>query len=316
MRELARLLILVAVLCSGAVGAKEKEIGFHLPTYPQTDEKLGVTQYYLFYYAFEQLSPEAKGNCNFSYHPDGQLYIHGEDHEVDKCTIAFGAALHALSGGQLTPETFKESKEAYLNYLKDEGHEEHLSVANEIEYQTAVSNVQSLFPLPIMMQSMLPDMVHWDGGPKVDGSVELIDASPELYYALELSQEDKDHISKLITQLGDLGWFALWKDRKEMRKLGKKIKPVHPLRFMGHILSDNHLKKRMPKIMGDFFKKKSFLYGETEEEGFGQRMSRELQQGNMMQYVPGFAEQVGVSKESIFIYFKTHNWEGLIRHLM
>ena len=316
MKELGRLLILVVTLCGGMLGAKDKEVGFHLPTYPQTDEKLGVTQYYLFYYAFQQLGEEAKGNCSFSYHPDGQLYIHGEDHEVDKCTIAFGTELYSLIGGQLTPEAFEESKKAYLNYLKDEGHEEHLSIADQIDYDHALASVQSLFPLPIMMQSMLPDMVHWEEGAQVDGSVELIDASPELYYALELSQEDRDHISKLITQLGDLGWFALWRDRKEMRKLGKKIKPVHPLRFMGHIMGDSHLKKKMPKIMGDYFKKKSFLYGEADEEGFGQRMSRELQHGNMMQYVPGFAEQVGVSKESILIYFKTHNWEGLIRHLM
>ena len=140
--------------------------------------------------------------------------------------------------------------------------------------------------------------------------------STKVFYQLRLTVDDQSNISKMIKNLGELGWIGLLKKKSDMEKIGDSIIHVHPLRFLGHVVSNPSLKKQLPKIMGDFIKRKSFLNGHGKRIGFAQRMTNEINRNNMMQYVPGFAQQIGVSKESLQKYFNNHDWESLIRDLM
>lgn len=296
---------------------QEKRIGFHLPSYPQTDLEMGSIQYFLFFHAFLELDPIEKGSSGFSYLPVGQLFINGEEEKVEECVIAFGFNLEKVILGELSQEMFKISKEKYIDFLKGEGEVDAIAFAEKLDLDQVLSFGPTLYPLPIMMQSMLPDTITWENDTIDDDEfIELSDSSPQLFYALRLTEEDQQNTSKMIKNLGDLGWIALWNDRKEMKKLGKKMKTIHPLRSMGFILSNPALKKRMSKVMGDMFKRKGFLNGDGEDEGFSQRMTREAHNNNLIQYLPGFAESLRVSQESIIKYFKKHDWEGLIFYLL
>lgn len=138
----------------------------------------------------------------------------------------------------------------------------------------------------------------------------------QLFYQLPIDQSDQDHISRLIKKMADSGYWELLKKKKDMEKLGDKIQHVHPLRFIGYVYGHHSLKSRMPKIMDDRFKRRGFLNGHGGKEGFAQRMTKEAHHHNLMQFVPGFAQSVGVSEAAIESYFDRHDWEGLLRFLM
>lgn len=147
--------------------------------------------------------------------------------------------------------------------------------------------------------------------------VELVSDQPnyQLFYNLPISEAQQNAISKLIKKMGDSGYWTLVKIHTEMEALGNQVVPVHPLRFIGHIYGNPSLKKRMPKILNDIFKRRSFLNGYGKQEGFAQRMTREANHKNLMQYLPGFAQSIGVRQSSIEPYFHKHDWEGLLVYL-
>ena len=95
-----------------------------------------------------------------------------------------------------------------------------------------------------------------------------------------------------------------------MKKLGKKIEPVHPLRFLGYIFSTNELKKRMPKIKESHFKWNKFT------EGLFERLSKEARHDNLNRFVPRFAQVVGFSESVIEDCVRRHDWSGMLDYLM
>lgn len=134
--------------------------------------------------------------------------------------------------------------------------------------------------------------------------------NPQLFHNLRLTPDDCHNIAKLIKNMADLSLWELLKKSKDMKKLGRKIEPVHPLRFLGFIFSNPSLKKRMPKIQDSHFKWSKFM------DGLGERLSKEARHHNLNQYIPGFCQVVGKSSHSIELYIQNHDWYGLLDYLM
>lgn len=310
---LSKVLVLITlVIGGGIVGNAEETIRMRvrLPTYPQTDRDLALVQNFLIYQAFSEVEPEAKEGYKFSFDIEGELFIEGAQGKIDFFSKAFGSALQKVANTEIPEERFQEAKSHYLNSFSKEdlqGKE----LAEEIKWEDVIEVKGSIQPLGRMLYSVAASLA-------VKPELTLVSKTPnhQLFHQLSISENDQHNISRLIKKMADSGYWELLKKRKDMEKLGDKVQDVHPLRFIGFVYSHPSLKRRMPKIMNDIFKRRGFLNGHGSKEGFAQRMTKEFNGGNLMQYLPGFAQSVGVTQESIEQYFQRHDWEGLLRHLM
>lgn len=130
------------------------------------------------------------------------------------------------------------------------------------------------------------------------------------FYSLRLTSDDRYNITKLIKSMGDLNLWELLKKSKQMKKLGKKINPIHPMRFLAFIYSNPSLKKRMPKIRNSYFKWSKFM------EGLSERLSLEAKNNNLYQYIPGFCQVIGCRCSDIEEFVLDHDWRGFVDFLM
>jgi len=130
------------------------------------------------------------------------------------------------------------------------------------------------------------------------------------FYALRLTDTDCHNISKLIKQMADLGLWDLLKKSKEMQKLGEKVKPVHPLRFLGYIFSNPELKRRMPTVRESHFKWSKFT------DGLCEGLNREADKGDINRFISGFAQVVGKPIHEVQGFVLRGDWHGLLHYLM
>ena len=134
--------------------------------------------------------------------------------------------------------------------------------------------------------------------------------SIEQYNQLRLTDSDKKHIKKIITTMAENNVFQLILDKKSLEKKGKQIRPVHPLRFLGFICSDNYLRKCLHSISKNHFKWSSFV------DGFKDRMKEESKKGQLLPYVPGFSSQVNTNPSVVEEFIKRGDYEGLMKYFI
>ncbi len=132
----------------------------------------------------------------------------------------------------------------------------------------------------------------------------------DLFYQLPLVDWEMKTIHKIISTMAEKNVFQLALEKKTMEKKGKKIRHVHPLRFIGYTFNDPYLKKCMNEIKKSIFKWHSFV------EGFGERMHEEHHRGNLNSYVPGFAAMLRVNENKVYEYINKKDWEGLVKYLL
>ena len=293
MKGLVYKLVAVSMALVGGLWGKEVQLKHPFLVCSQGDRDLGLVQkFFLFSVDQEVNDPD----CSYFYDLDGHAIMQGPEERMDAYLVAFGGALKKMMGEGIPEHRFEELKEVFVLSLASEIGEQEL--AKEIRWEMTEFAKESLMPRRSSPQ------------------VFLVSHGPELFYQLHLSADDQSNISKMVKNLGELGWLGLLKKKSTMEKLGDKILPVHPLRFLGYVVSNPSLKRQLPKIVDDFVKRKSFFNGHGKRAGFSQRMSSLMNQNQMMQYLPGFAQQVGASEHAILPYFQSHDWEGLVRYLM
>ena len=95
-----------------------------------------------------------------------------------------------------------------------------------------------------------------------------------------------------------------------MNKVGDKVRRVHPLRFIGFILSDPYLRICLKNIESDVIKWANFM------EGYEARMAKESREDNLLKYLPGFAELLEVSESSIQHFIQNEDYSGLVRYFL
>lgn len=132
----------------------------------------------------------------------------------------------------------------------------------------------------------------------------------DLYNQLRLTETDKKLIRKIVTTMADKNVFQLLLDKKTLEKKGKQVRPIHPLKFLGYICADGHLRKCLNTISKNHFKWSSFV------DGFKDRMKEEAKKGQLLPYVPGFSQLLGQDPNIIAGYINRGDYEGLIKHLI
>ena len=136
------------------------------------------------------------------------------------------------------------------------------------------------------------------------------EGSVESFFGLPLSEKEKRFIKSIISTMADKNLIQLVFEKSVLEKKGKKIHHVHPLRFMGYILSSPELKSDVRTIKKSSFKWDAFV------DGFAKRMKEELSHGNVYQHIPGFAMEIGTTAKHVEEYVHKKDFEGLIRSLL
>ncbi len=148
------------------------------------------------------------------------------------------------------------------------------------------------------------DLARDGVGPKTE------EAKP--FFDLPLKEKEKKIIRDLIEGIAEtpLLQLALPSEQGRIKKLGDKARVVHPLRFIGFILSDAQLRKLLKDISESSFKWPRFV------EGFESQMKEEAKKGNLNMYVPGFAELLGADVGQIQELIQKKNYAGVIEFFL
>lgn len=138
-------------------------------------------------------------------------------------------------------------------------------------------------PITFNKKKLSGMLCGWD---PVDGKAKEVakTAEGQLFFNLPLTDDDRNQIRKLIISMADRNVLQLLMDRKSMEKRGDQVRHVHPLRFIGFILGDPHLRRSLKAIRGAVFKWSAFI------DGFEERMEEEFERSEVLPYVQGFAE--------------------------
>ncbi len=130
------------------------------------------------------------------------------------------------------------------------------------------------------------------------------------YNDLVCTEQDRANIYEIVSTVGEKGKIALLFNQAYLREKGAQINHVHPLKFLGVIFSNPHLKMCMAYIWDDYFKRNNFL------TDLSAALSREADRGKLHPYLNDFAKEVNVPPESIKGYFDSRDWANFLLFLI
>ena len=308
-------------------------VRLHLPSLAEDGDSNLATEF-LFRAACLQLSDGERANMSLStsHEGAGELEFKGSEAHLAQFFEAFCVQIEKILDEGLSQEKFDLVKEAYLQELKNVGVLTQVDQVEELTLEEVNHYRALLRPMLRSMSQLFHGMERLrDWGDLVDRKrerlpfqrTELHDATPDIilvnqqegsrfqpYYQLRLFPQDCRNIDQLIEYLSQ-PWYKLMRKAGKVNALGDQIRPVHPLRFLGYILSKSDLKKKLRKDI-----RSSSIVWRKFINGFGDTMARESRNKNIDQYVPGFCQHLGVSEHHVNSYIRSHNWEGLVKSLL
>ncbi|NGX50647.1 MAG: hypothetical protein K1060chlam2_00495 [Chlamydiae bacterium] len=294
---ISQLFVFFLLLLVGIAEGHSVQVEFNLTSQSEEDEDISILKEFLFYHIHSQITQDRSSSYTLSPDQGGNFSFEGTQDQLD---ALLGRFSHRLEMG-FTREEFIFAKENFLQELESSGALFERSLAEEINWEHLPEGQE---PMREMVRR-LKKFRH--------SEVQLMRAAnpkrvPPIqpFYSLRLNETDQKNIEKLIKNLADWNVVKLLMKKREMEKLGDKIRPVHPLRFLGYIHSRHDLKSRLSKIRGNHFKWKNFLGGLRE------RMVEESRKNNVHRYIPGFSHLTGVSHPRVLSTIRQSNWEALI----
>jgi hypothetical protein len=131
------------------------------------------------------------------------------------------------------------------------------------------------------------------------------------YSQLSCSDIDRQKITHLVTTIAENGKLVLlFKYQRELRQIGREIEHVHPLRFLGTILSDPTLKSSLKEISRDYFKWSNFI------DGLANGLTLQAKQNRVNIYLNDFAKEIGVKPEVLQGFVNSQEWEKMALFLI
>lgn len=152
-----------------------------------------------------------------------------------------------------------------------------------------------------------PGMQGWDSA-AVDDQAQTPEAEP--FFSLRLTERDKKNISILLTDLAEKNYLQLLAAKKSMNRKGDRVRVVHPMRFIGYILSDSNLHRCLKIIQKDGIKFKEFV------GGFEDHMAEEALKDELLKYVPGLAQQLKADPQVIETLIESKSYATIIKKFL
>lgn len=130
-------------------------------------------------------------------------------------------------------------------------------------------------------------------------------------YNTPLTTEEKKDIKYIVNTLGMDSLVSITSSKSSIKKAGKRVDHVHPLRFLGYVFSDEEMKASMKAMEG-----RSWVWSEF-SGGLKDSLEVESSRNNLKpEYVNDFASRVGINIEVISPSINQHSWDTFISTLI
>ena len=134
-------------------------------------------------------------------------------------------------------------------------------------------------------------------------------SSASAYAQLPLKPEESKIIGEVIEGITrNVIWLGI--HQGEFMRKKQQIKNVHPMRFLGEIFSNAHLKSCMCKVEKTHFQWNRFV------QELRANMEKEYRRNNLFQHVEGFCQAVRGDPEKVKAFIQKHDYAGLVRYLI
>ncbi|MFY7843388.1 MAG: hypothetical protein ACOVOR_05180 [Rhabdochlamydiaceae bacterium] len=127
---------------------------------------------------------------------------------------------------------------------------------------------------------------------------------------LPMTDEDKSNIRYIVNTLGEKNLFKIALKKEKLERLGRKVRYIHPMKFLAFVLQDKKMRENLKKIKKNPFKWYKF------KEGFGEKMKEERKNHTLYPYVLDFSERLNVDSSKVKQYLDDKDWEGLLKFLL
>jgi len=298
-----RLVIFLLIFFGGTLTCyshQPLQIDFDIRSISEEDEDLSILQEFLFYHIHSQIAQDQEASFTISPDQGGKFHFEGTEYQFECFLERFSLKL----GEGLSLEEFVNGMDSFLQNLEISGALFEKSIAEEIKWDHLPQAQEGMDRILFSLRNLSSYDVQ------VMRAADVRAPNIDTFYDLRLTESDQKNIEKLIKKLADTGLLSLLLNKREMEKLGDKVRPVHPLRFIGFILSRHDLKKRLPKIRDSHFKWKNFI------GGFSERMDIESKKDNIYPHVAGFSHLTGISESRVRSYLDRSDWEGFVVSFM
>jgi hypothetical protein len=136
------------------------------------------------------------------------------------------------------------------------------------------------------------------------------------YSQLPITDEEANMIYRIIDTLGTKKWWQLAFVQGELKDLGNKVQHIHPLRFLGTLFTDSHLKLCMRDIVESSVKWKGFMKGDGATPGFIAKCEKEFARDNFESYILSFCQAVKAHPDQVRTLVRNKEWENLVVYLI
>ncbi|MBU6384294.1 MAG: hypothetical protein KGQ49_04185 [Verrucomicrobia bacterium] len=127
---------------------------------------------------------------------------------------------------------------------------------------------------------------------------------------LACSEQDRMDIYEIVSTVAEKNKLSLLFQQNYLREKGAQVNHVHPLKFLGVIFSNPHLKTCMFYIWDDYFKRTSFM------ADLAPALTREADKDKLQPYLQSFCKEVGAASESVKGFFESRDWDGFVLYLI
>jgi hypothetical protein len=136
------------------------------------------------------------------------------------------------------------------------------------------------------------------------------------YYAVP-TQDEIDDVAYIVTTLAETPYARLLGKRKELKKRGKHVEHLHPLKFLTIIFSNEHLRAALHVLRGrDGFFKGISVWDEFKDELFAS-LTKETKHKNMKEeYILDFARALEIDSAAILGVAQAQSWGKFIDTLL
>lgn len=129
-------------------------------------------------------------------------------------------------------------------------------------------------------------------------------------YLAPATESEKEGIRYVVRCLAKYNWTQLAKEQSSLKKTGDKIHHVHPLRFLQVIFTEEEMKAGIYVV-----RNKSLVWGDY-YNGMRKSLDEESDNNNLLQFVPDFANNIGVNVHTIMPLIQNRQWTALVDTLI
>lgn len=142
-------------------------------------------------------------------------------------------------------------------------------------------------------------------------------AAPEARDFNLLTEDHKVDIGYIIKSLGSKSLVSIGFSKSKLRKAGRRVLDIHPIRYILHILSDKELTYNLCALRERGWIWDGYLHGEHGDDGFLDSLQQEYEAGGISaEHVRELSKTIGVNYEYLQQITDTCHWERMMQLVM